>query len=193
MPGFGIGGFGSGYFGEWYWENDVLWNQIPEMRRLRDEKQGESFMRNFVNTIIPSVKMLRESIRDFFNLRNPWTCRTRYNQRHEIEIVSIEQHESDDPGNRWLSLYIKGSPIEEASKTWVIETQDLAFKRWVVERVYKLDSDTTLATSNWRVVIHGTEDQPVVGTKYWFRPEEQIGGSGPVSRGGSGAVADPPP
>lgn len=174
MPGFGLGGFGSGYFGEWYWENDVLWNQIPEMRRLRDEKQGQSFMRNFVNTIIPSVKMLRESIRDFFNLRNPWTCRTRYNQRHEIEIVSIEQHESDDPGNRWLSLYIKGSPIEEASKTWIIETQDLAFKRWVVERVYKLDSDTTLATLNWRVVIHGTEDQPVVGTKYWFRPEEQI-------------------
>jgi len=177
MPGFGHGPFGSGYFGEWTWEEEVLWRDLPERRRARDVDQGESFMRNFVDVLTPSVRMLREHIRDFFSLRNPWTVRTRYNDRHDVKIVDIEEHNADstDPDERWLSIYIEGAPIEEASRTWVIESQDTAFKQWVVERVYKLDSSPTVTNvDNWRVVIKGTEDPPTVGTQYWFHPQEQI-------------------
>lgn len=179
MPGFGLGSFGSGFFGEDYWEEHVLWEDMPERRRARDsvKEGGEDFLRDFTDALIPSMRMLRHHIRDFFDLRNPWTCRTRYDNRHEIEFVDIEEHNADstDPDERWLSLYIEGAPIEEASRTWIIESQDTAFKRWVVERIYKLDSSPTVTNvDNWRVVIQGSEDKPVIGTKYWFHSQEQI-------------------
>lgn len=173
--GFGRSPFGSGLFGEAFWEEQVLWLDMPERRRNRDTEDGESFMLKFFDSLQPSVRRLRHSIRDFFSLRDPWTCRTRFDSRHEIEFVDIEEHDADDPDERWLSLYIEGDPIEDASRTWVIESQDTNFKRWVVERVYKLDSSETVTNvDNWRVVIQGTEDPPVVGTKYWFHPEEQL-------------------
>lgn len=177
MPGFGHGSFGAGYFGEWPWEEEILWRELPERRRARDVEDGESFMRNFVDVLTPSIRTLREHIRDFFSLRDPWTCRTRHNNRHEIELVDIEEHDADatNPDERWLSLYIKGDPIEAASRTWVIESQDTGFQRWVVERVYKLDSSLVVTNfDNWRVVIKGTESPPSVGTKYWFHPQEQL-------------------
>jgi hypothetical protein len=176
VPGFGLGPFGSGFFGEDYWEEHVLWEDMPERRRARDkvDNGGQDFLRNLTDSIIPSMRRLRHSIRDFFDLRDPWAVRTRYNNLYDIEIVDIEEHESDNPDERWLSVYIAGDPIEDASKSWVIESQDVAFKRWVVERVYKLDSSPTAMNDNWRVVIKGTENPPVVGETYSFHPQEQI-------------------
>lgn len=180
MPGFGHGPFGADPFGEWSWEEEILWQDIPERRRNRDTRQGESFMRNFITAIQPSFKGLREHIADFFSLRDPWTCRTRYNTPEDsldIELVDIEDHNADavSPDERWMSLYIKGEPLEEASRGWIIESQGVSFQRWVVERVYKLDSSPTVTNvDNWRVVIKGTENPPEVGVTYSFHPQEQL-------------------
>lgn len=88
MPGFGSGSFGQDLYGEYRWSRRVLYEYIPELYRLEDERLG-GLMEAFVEGLRPSFDELRHRIRDLDTLRDPFEIRTQYNEVYRIKLGPV--------------------------------------------------------------------------------------------------------
>lgn len=97
MPGFGSGGFGSGPFGGSRWSRMVFWESLPEIYRLQDEEQ-DHLLESFSDGIRLPFDRVRSKIEGFFSLRDPSSCRSRYDEvetlrlgRQILQLGELEQ------------------------------------------------------------------------------------------------------
>jgi len=174
MPGFGSGPFGSAPFGEYYWSERTFWLDIPETDRVRDEK-AESFLRYFADTIKPQFDGYREAVRDVFDCMNPLAARTRFTDRREVHVVSQEV------GDGYVTLEIDAADADlliGAGRGWVVESQDLDFKTWFVERVYKqLDHPSYSTPTTPQVIVkadHAIFAEASLPLAVYLRPQSII-------------------
>lgn len=169
MPGFGSGTFGSAPFGEAMWAEKTLWLDIPEPVRIRDEN-AEGFLRNFVDSIKPSVDGARIAARDVFDNVDAMRARTRYDQRVEIQIVAQTIQDG------YVILEVRGADaalIEPAGKGWVLESEDVDFRTWTIARVYKQLTHSSYVTPTKPVLIVKGKSKlfSTLPVKVWLRPQ----------------------
>lgn len=88
MPGFGSGSFGQDLYGEYRWSRRVLFEYIPELYRLEDERL-DGLLEAFTEGLRPSFDELRHRIRNLDTLRDPFEVRTQYNEVYRIKLGPV--------------------------------------------------------------------------------------------------------
>lgn len=88
MPGFGSNPFGEEEFGEHNWSRQVLFDSMPAVHREADRDNGRA-LNFFVEAQRPMFDKLRHRIRDFHELRDPYTVRTQYSEVNTLRLGRI--------------------------------------------------------------------------------------------------------
>jgi len=103
MPGFGSGPFGSSFFGEWYWAENTMYNRLPQLDRDADNSEDldpAQPVKKLMLGVGPSLDRERRRIRDWNDLRYPYTVRSPYSEvtSHRLGKVIIPRMAADQTG-----------------------------------------------------------------------------------------------
>lgn len=148
MPGFGSGPFGSGPFGAYDWARQVLYKDWPIIDREldADPSQGDEALSKWSESMAPLFMEQLLFTRDFEQLRDPDSVRTKFQDNISVTIASsaieIENRTArvivvdPDPADPLV-------PLGRTSVGWIL--QDVDGREFTVNEVHKLSAAFTVA------------------------------------------------
>jgi hypothetical protein len=164
--GFGAGVLGDGPFGSYNWARQVLWNDLPEIDRRLDVTEGNGALERWQEATMPLFQEILTFARDFEQLRDPDTVRTKF---QDTISVTIDLAEATGDG-RTIRVVLNDPdpsdpfvPLGRTSVGWILIASD--GKEYTVAEVHKQRSE---------IIVTGKVELPPLGAAT-LRPPALIG------------------